>query len=194
MTRRTVVSGETRTREVSRDESDLVPFVIEHLMEVNTRYSEYDLARLVSDEFGINFTTRDLRALYETEEFQRQWPLSSRGFDPRGDVVRQRFADMLTSAVEEMGRMLSDPDTPSTTRMRIADRVLEMNAIAAQEQRRSDRGELVSFLAKFDIGLDSTIEDLLTRAISFEYEQAQESVDDPTPGHNLTTYERRDEE
>lgn len=164
-------------------------FVIERLLDYETRYSDEELCRLVSRTFGIEFDLSDLTTLKRSATFQSKWPLSSYSQDPRIAVARHEFANLLGVAMERLKALLTNANTPATVQKWAIDRVLKMNQVQGEVSQASNAGELTRFLESVGSGNlqlnQINIQTLVQNALPQEYQDAAEAVADPTPDRNL---------
>lgn len=161
--------------------------VIPMLLDPESRFSDREICERVENRLGITFTLRELTTLYQTEAFQSLWPLSERVQDPRVDVARRAFADMVPLAVQTIQEMLANESTPPTVRMRLAEKVLDLNAIDRQVERRSDTRELMDFFRERGVAniTQINIGTLIGQTLGADYEAANMAVLNPTPENNL---------
>ncbi len=165
-------------------------FVIPFLLDVEGRYTYTDVARQVAAHFNVSYTVRDLHELFRTDEFMSRWPLTERGYDPRVDVVKQAFADMLHLAVTEAKNLLSSPNTPASVKSKLIDRVMEMSSVKAEPQKESNTRELIDYLSGLGVRdvTQINIGTLIQHGLEDEYREAEEMVHNPTPEHNLISH------
>jgi hypothetical protein len=164
---------------VAASEIALVEYLIPHLLDFETRYTDQQLCDLIRRNFEIPFGLEDLIRLQKSASFQERWPLSEYGTDPRVSVA---------VAMEQLRSLLTSGNTPATVKMRAIERILEMNSVQAHDSRPSSSAELVKFLESVGTGgqlNQLNIGTLIYQTLPQEYRDAADAVNSPTPERNL---------
>lgn len=109
----------------------------------------------IADEMGLS--PHQLRDLTKTEEFDTAYNdlFVELGKDPRYKAAQAALADMVPLAVHELKSLLTSPRTPAGTRLKAIEKIISLNGIENIAPQQSNRQELVTFLIKNDINIES---------------------------------------
>lgn len=111
----------------------------------------------IAQELGISVMA--LKDLTKTEEFIACYNqhFSELGHDPRLRSSQAALVDMLPQAIKQLKEMLTDPDTPAGVRLKVIERVIQLNGMTAAQQQKSDQGELAQFLRGINVEGDLNV-------------------------------------
>lgn len=173
--------------QVGTDEQAIVEFVIPLLLDVEARYTDHQICDRVRREFDIDFGVEDFLRLQRGVMFQELWPLSDYGTDARISVARHAFVNLLSTAMDQLEKLLISAQTPATVKMRAIERIIEMNKVQTGENQPSNMGELVKFLESMGAGnvTQLNVGTLIYQTLTQEYRDADQAVNTPTRDHNL---------
>lgn len=111
----------------------------------------------IAAELGISVMA--LKDLTKTEEFIACYNqhFAELGHDPRLRSSQAALTDMLPEAVKQLKAMLTDAATPAGVRLKAIERVIQLNGMTAQQQQKSDQGELAQFLRGINVEGDLNV-------------------------------------
>jgi len=164
----------------------LAQFIIPIMLDADSRLTRSEIARQVGQYFHIDFNLQDLQRLQESETWARLWPLSENP-DPRIQVARHEFANLVLIAVQELKNLLIAPETPATAKMRAIEKILKLAGVE-DDRPPSNAGELEKWLGQLGVGQMNQINigTLIAQVVPREVLEAGEIVARPTHDRNLT--------
>jgi predicted transcriptional regulator len=111
----------------------------------------------IAQELGISVMA--LKDLTKTEEFIACYNqhFAEQGHDPRLRSSQAALVDMLPEAIKQLKEMLTNPGTPAGVRLKVIERVIQLNGMTAAQQQKSDQGELAQFLRGINVEGDLNV-------------------------------------